>query len=335
MHEEEDYYYILGLNNKASDDQIKAAYKRLAKQYHPDKNLGNVASENIFKNINIAYQTLSDPWKRMTYDFKKEHIYQPHASLSPPPNNIKASDLMWDRIKSIKPMWIASALLAFIGFTAIVIFQLMSGYTAQHTYEEGLLLQQNKQWISAHYKFTEAIEEDDNFADAYFQRAEVCNKIKNKRIGSPYNYQRAIFFDPTNVSYRYALANYHYLQADYALADLQLDTLLAISPTENSAWYLKGEINLQNGQDHEQTISYFQKAIDLKLKTEKVYVGIANAQLKAKLFKAAIASLNDAIRLNKNNGKYYYLRGKAKLGLKYSKSANKDFAKARTLGCKD
>ena len=56
-----DYYTVLGLEKGASDDEIKRAFRKLAIKYHPDKNQGNKEAEEKFKDINEAYQILSDP----------------------------------------------------------------------------------------------------------------------------------------------------------------------------------------------------------------------------------------------------------------------------------
>jgi len=63
-----DYYKILGVDRKASQDEIKRSYRKLAMKYHPDKNPDNKESEEKFKEINEAYQVLSDPEKRTRYD---------------------------------------------------------------------------------------------------------------------------------------------------------------------------------------------------------------------------------------------------------------------------
>jgi molecular chaperone DnaJ len=63
-----DYYQILGLEKGASDDEIKRAFRKLAIKYHPDKNQGNAEAEAKFKEINEAYQVLSDPEKKARYD---------------------------------------------------------------------------------------------------------------------------------------------------------------------------------------------------------------------------------------------------------------------------
>jgi molecular chaperone DnaJ len=63
-----DYYSILEVSKNASGDEIKKAYRKLAHKYHPDKNSGDKQAEEKFKEINNAYQTLSDPQKRSQYD---------------------------------------------------------------------------------------------------------------------------------------------------------------------------------------------------------------------------------------------------------------------------
>ncbi len=66
--EYKDYYKILGVERKASEQEIKRAYRKLALKYHPDRNPNNKQAEDKFKEINEAYQVLSDAEKRSRYD---------------------------------------------------------------------------------------------------------------------------------------------------------------------------------------------------------------------------------------------------------------------------
>lgn len=79
-----DYYKILGVSKTATPEEIKKAYRKLAVKYHPDKNAGNKAAEEKFKEANEANDVLSDPEKRKKYDELGENwkYYQ----NAPPPN---------------------------------------------------------------------------------------------------------------------------------------------------------------------------------------------------------------------------------------------------------
>jgi curved DNA-binding protein len=66
--EYKDYYKILGVDKKATPEEIKKAYRKLAVKYHPDKNAGNKAAEEKFKEISEAHEVLKDPEKRSKYD---------------------------------------------------------------------------------------------------------------------------------------------------------------------------------------------------------------------------------------------------------------------------
>ena len=71
-----DYYMTLGVTRDSSAEEIKKVYRKLAMQYHPDRNGGNPESEDRLKKINEAYQILGDEEKRRRYDLQYRHPFE-------------------------------------------------------------------------------------------------------------------------------------------------------------------------------------------------------------------------------------------------------------------
>ena len=101
------YYEILDVPRNASIDQIKRSYKRLALRYHPDRNLGNKAAEEKFKDIVEAYGVLSDGNKRTEYDnslnkgkkkpfFRRDRSRTSAGTNSRPPSSTRVQGQTWD-----------------------------------------------------------------------------------------------------------------------------------------------------------------------------------------------------------------------------------------------
>src|SRR5687767_14973196 len=77
-----DYYEILGVPRGASDEEIRKSYRKLAVKYHPDKNPGDKAAEEKFKELGEAYEVLCEPQKRAAYDQYGHAAFDPRARAS-------------------------------------------------------------------------------------------------------------------------------------------------------------------------------------------------------------------------------------------------------------
>ncbi|HEY1036226.1 MAG TPA: DnaJ domain-containing protein, partial [Pseudoxanthomonas sp.] len=80
-----DYYAVLGVEPSAGDAEIKTAYRRLARKYHPDVSK-EAGAEDQFKAVNEAYEALRDPQKRAAYDQLRARGYRPGEEFRPPPD---------------------------------------------------------------------------------------------------------------------------------------------------------------------------------------------------------------------------------------------------------
>ncbi|HRH59638.1 MAG TPA: DnaJ domain-containing protein [Chitinophagaceae bacterium] len=101
-----DYYKILGVAPDASGQAIKKAYRKLAMKYHPDKNAGDGFTEDVFKEINEAYEIIGDPKKREDYHYKRLYTYNykyKEAAKATPQSVLEETEQLLQQVNQSNP----------------------------------------------------------------------------------------------------------------------------------------------------------------------------------------------------------------------------------------
>ena len=154
------YYQVLGVGTNASLKEIKNAYRKLAKTYHPDRNQQDPASEEKFKAISAAYNTLSDSNKKRRYDlilhYQLSHVSVPRYKAKPAPYYCRAGRRYYrptykkSNISYTKKAYILGGLAVFGIVLFVTIFGfVMLRYNSNLDFQVGKNLYENKQYAAA------------------------------------------------------------------------------------------------------------------------------------------------------------------------------------------
>lgn len=157
------YYHVLGLSENASPAEIKAAFKRLAVKYHPDKHPGRPEMEEKFKEINVAHQVLSDEYEKARFDLKLKY-QQFSQSHQPPPYSYEATRPFSSRPR---PRYYYSSKIDYrrnaiatayaFGITFLIALIVMTGIWAKESYDnhklEKLLAERRSTFVEAKERF--------------------------------------------------------------------------------------------------------------------------------------------------------------------------------------
>lgn len=281
-----DFYEILGLNQSADSTQIRTAYKRLAMQYHPDRNPGNPKAEEMFKIINEAYHILSDPLKKSRYDSRynaqaaatyteaywREAKRQQYARWQQVQKKRYSFDKQYFKIQGL----------------AFLVFLIMSGiafgifhtadYIVSSRYEKirlqnhKLIMEVNSLFVSG--KIDEAIARiialhekeplDFQFINA---RDSLVNELRTKAgnhfVAQNFNEALALLIPlkkyeyPPRVETLHKISVCHYNLGSYEEALQSLKQLHSLQPWSLELIYQIGMLNQQYLEDHEEARRYF------------------------------------------------------------------------------
>ena len=186
-----DYYKILGVNKNATQEEIKKAYKKLAIKYHPDKNEGEVLSEEIFKSVKEAYETLSDTHKKSKYDNLQAYNAQKRSATSNQGIHTNRQRREYRRPPENVGMSNMKARLIGIGFIVVITGIVLSIYPSLNRWASNDKLEQAykkvemQNWVEALVLSSAAIDQWDENGRAYLLRGQLNSSIFKK-------YQQAI-----------------------------------------------------------------------------------------------------------------------------------------------
>lgn len=278
------YYEILGISYSASPAEMKAAYKRQAMRYHPDHNPGSKEAEEMFKIVNEAYHTLSDPTKRSHYDARINFSYATPIDYQREINRRRY--YQWMRMQEkeyrIDKEYIKIQALAFLVFTVIAGFCFALIHSAQYYNERRQVARFlattnalkhvdtlfNKGMFDEAFKTIYDLKKEDpleyryNYARdslVHALRTMAQHKFNSQDFGSAVQYYLVLknYEDPASFETIRQLSLCQYYLGNYKESVQGLKQLHNLRPYNLELVYRIGILNLEKLNDPEEALYYF------------------------------------------------------------------------------
>ena len=348
------YYHILGISPTATTQEVKAAYKRLAVKYHPDKNQGDALAEEMFKQINAAYQTLSNPNKRALYDLRlqyqlerqrvlRQQAYQTDPRYYQTRRPAGVTERYYRPIKretykfSRKDWYITIAFVAGLITFSLLLKVVMDYVTGEDKYKTALTYMADGKYSSAHRLLSDAIHFMPENADAYEARAMIELDVYENYPAALDDLNKVLKLRDRPSAQVYFMRGRSYQQLEqYQQAEKDLTRAIELNENFWSAYRTRGEVRLF-------FLGKYKDAIDdltVYLKNSKpgsdkwvsalTFRGFGYSALKD--FYAAEQDYRLAAEVDKQNGRALYLLGRNELEQQKSDSACVHFYQAYQLG---
>jgi tetratricopeptide (TPR) repeat protein len=339
------HYQVLGVPRNASLDNIKKAYKTLAKKYHPDVNPGSKFYEDHFKKVTAAYAILSDPVKRQQYDLKLYHAERPPVSR---PQQARPATQQRPRrtapvqtqaafsfnlgMPSKQNLFIIGVILIFIA-SGYTLFHVMNRLASDNHYELGLESEKNKDYAGAMYYYQQGIEMDNSNYKVQEHLADVLvaarPEFKESYLQAAYLYASVLQHkEDSKDTLLYKLSQCYMELDEY---DKALITLEEINPSFNdTTLLLKGECYIQNKQ-WDNALSTFDEFMSKHAFSDLAHQKAGYAHYKNVEYEKAKEHLDKAILINPSNGANYYVRGLIAIATTDTLDACRDFETSNEL----
>ncbi|TPE42759.1 tetratricopeptide repeat protein [Pontibacter mangrovi] len=349
------HYQVLGISATAPAQEVKAAYKRLAIKYHPDKNPGNLLAEELFKRVNEAYQTLSNPNKRALYDLRLQYQreqqhravmqhqprrYEPRHYTTREPAGVHERHYKKRQPKSSKfsrKDWYITA--AFVGgllLFSLLLKTVMDHITGEDKYKTAMTYIADGKYSSAHRLLTDAINFIPDKAAAYEARAMIELDVYENYNSALEDLNKTISLQERPSAEVYYMRGRSYQQlARYRQAEQDLTRALQLNPKLWQAYLKRGEVRLFYLREYAPAIA--------DLSTFLQHSGARAGRVDALTFRGFAyykqgqweRSKQDyrlGLANDKENGRLYYLLARTQLEQQQPDSACFHFYRAYELG---
>ncbi|RAU84196.1 tetratricopeptide repeat protein [Pontibacter arcticus] len=347
------YYTILSISPTATAQEVKTAYKQLALKYHPDRNPGNVWAEEQFKQINAAYQVLSNPGKRARYDMQLQYelaqrrlasqptYYNPRYQQTREPAPV--SERYYRNIQRENQKFSVRDWLITLAFIAgVILFSLAFKYVMDHiagedNYKTALTYLKHGKYTSAHSMFSETIHFIPDHAAAYQQRASIELDFYEDYDAAISDLNQAISLTTKEpIAKLYFMRGYSYKQlGKYDAAETDLNRAIELDSLQNEAYLRRGEVRLFYKQQYKAATADFTTFLKRPQSTKATVEALTYrgfGHYKQQNYTSAENDYRMGLALEKENGRLYYLLGRAEMAQQMPDSACQHLYKAYNLG---
>lgn len=341
MESYQDYYHILEVSYNATSEDVKLAYRQLAKKYHPDVNNGDQDKEEMFKLVSEAYNVLSDVDKKATYDLSLLlGLYEEEKQQAAR----RASARSQPQYAYRRPTSITYSRKTYVGMTGLVLMLItaifmvpiaLSRYSSEYHYDKGLEYYQDEQYYAALNSLERSIVD---FGSKNIEACLLAGTILMEEYGQ-YNYaieyaDRGLALkssDGEKVQLLYMKGLCLRAEADYHGAIREFNKALALWPDYDSLHYTIASIYAFDLDQYDTAIAYFDRLQKGKKNFSEVSYGKAYCYYKLHNYPSALNYVNKYIENRSVDANAYLLRAKIQEKQGARQSACEDVKKASRL----
>lgn len=340
MERYQDYYHVLDVNYNATPEDVKLAYRQLAKKYHPDVNNGDRDKEEMFKLVSEAYVVLSDVDKKASYDLslllglyeeEKAHAARRATARSQPQYAYRRPTVTYSR-----KTYVGMTALVLVLVAAIFAVPLsLSRYSSEYHYDKGLEYYQNSQYYAALNSLERSIVD---FGSKNVESCLLAGTILKDEYGQ-YDYaieymDRGLDLSSTDgekVQLLYTKGLCLRANADYHGAIRQFEEALTLWPEYDSLYYAIASIYAFDLDQYDQAIASFDQLSRVNKKYPETSYGKAYCYYKTHQYEFALYYINSYIDSRNIDADAYILRAKIEEKQGNHQSACEDIKKASRL----